>query len=107
MPSFYQTHIRPASNFENNKVADVFYSDENKPSLIWQIVRNPLYFMPDNYNKRRLRKWNRKNQTLSGQSDGNTVHEKYGFEEWAFIEIANDIRNIKNQLLAKIEEVAG
>jgi type III restriction enzyme len=34
----------------------------------------------------------------------NTVREKYGFDEWAFIEIAGDIRDIKNQLLAKIGE---
>lgn len=35
----------------------------------------------------------------------NAVREKYGFDEWAFIEIANDIRDIKNQLLAKISDL--
>jgi type III restriction enzyme len=32
----------------------------------------------------------------------NAVKDKYGYDEWHFIEIANDIRNIKNQLLEKI-----
>lgn len=32
----------------------------------------------------------------------NAVREKYGYPEWHFIEIANDIRNIKNQLRDKI-----
>ncbi|MGB4571915.1 MAG: DEAD/DEAH box helicase family protein [Rectinemataceae bacterium] len=34
----------------------------------------------------------------------NAVREKYGWDEWAFIEVANDIRYIRNQILAKIEE---
>lgn len=33
----------------------------------------------------------------------NSVREKYGYDEWKFIEIANDIRNIKNQLTEVIE----
>jgi len=32
----------------------------------------------------------------------NAVREKYGWDEWRFIEIANDIREIKNQLIAGI-----
>jgi hypothetical protein len=36
----------------------------------------------------------------------NAVREKYGYDEWAFIEIANDIRDIKNQLIAKIGELS-
>ena len=32
----------------------------------------------------------------------NAVKDKYGYDEWHFLEIANDIRNIKNQLLDKI-----
>ena len=35
----------------------------------------------------------------------NAVREQYGFPEWQFIEIANDIRDIKNQLTAKISGV--
>lgn len=33
----------------------------------------------------------------------NAVKEKYAYEEWHFIEIANDVRNIKNQLIDKIK----
>lgn len=32
----------------------------------------------------------------------NALREKYQYPEWHFIEIANDIRNIKNQLIEKI-----
>ncbi len=35
----------------------------------------------------------------------NAVADKYGMELWAFVEIANDIRDIKNQLLAKINSL--
>ncbi len=33
----------------------------------------------------------------------NAVREQYGYDEWRFIEIAGDIRDIKNELLAVIE----
>lgn len=32
----------------------------------------------------------------------NAVAEKYGYDRWAFMEVANDIRDIKNQILAKL-----
>lgn len=35
----------------------------------------------------------------------NAMKEKYGYEEWHFIEIANDVRNIKNQLINKIKSL--
>jgi len=35
----------------------------------------------------------------------NGVKEKYGYNEWAFIEIANDIRDIKKQLIDKINNL--
>lgn len=35
----------------------------------------------------------------------NAVRDKYGWDEWAYIEIANDIRDIQNQLVAKIESI--
>lgn len=35
----------------------------------------------------------------------NEIREKYGMEEWRFIEIANDIRNIKQQLQNLINKV--
>jgi type III restriction enzyme len=35
----------------------------------------------------------------------NAVREKYDYDEWHFIEIANDVRNIKNQLIDKIKSL--
>lgn len=46
------------------------------------------------------KKWYLENRWLPAV---NAVREKYGYDEWDFIEIANDIRDIKNQLIAKIE----
>jgi len=35
----------------------------------------------------------------------NAVKDKYEFDEWHFIEIANDVRDIKNQLINKIKSL--
>jgi type III restriction enzyme len=35
----------------------------------------------------------------------NALKEKYGYSEWHFIEVANDIRNLKNQLIEKIQSI--
>ncbi len=35
----------------------------------------------------------------------NALKEKYEYDEWHFVEIANDIRNIKNQLIEKIQNI--
>ena len=35
----------------------------------------------------------------------NAVKDKYEYDEWHFIEIANDIRNIKNELIDKINSL--
>jgi type III restriction enzyme len=35
----------------------------------------------------------------------NALKEKYEYPEWHFIEVANDIRNIKNQLIEKIQSI--
>jgi type III restriction enzyme len=35
----------------------------------------------------------------------NALKDKYGYPEWHFIEVANDIRNIKNQLIEKIQSI--
>lgn len=35
----------------------------------------------------------------------NAMKDKYGYPEWHFIEVANDIRNIKNQLIEKIQHI--
>lgn len=35
----------------------------------------------------------------------NSLKDKYNYPEWHFIEVANDIRNIKNQLIEKIQSI--
>ena len=35
----------------------------------------------------------------------NALKDKYKYSEWHFIEVANDIRNIKNQLIEKIQSI--
>lgn len=35
----------------------------------------------------------------------NALKEKYEYPEWHFIEVANDIRNIRNQLIEKIQSI--
>ena len=35
----------------------------------------------------------------------NALKDKYEYPEWHFIEVANDIRNIKNQLIEKIGSI--
>jgi len=35
----------------------------------------------------------------------NALKDKYDYPEWHFIEVANDIRNIKNQLIEKIQSI--
>ena len=35
----------------------------------------------------------------------NALKDKYEYPEWHFIEVANDIRNIKNQLIEKIQSI--
>lgn len=46
------------------------------------------------------KKWYVENRWLPAV---NAVREKYQYDEWRFIEIANDIRDIKNQIIAKIQ----
>jgi type III restriction enzyme len=50
------------------------------------------------------KRWYVENRWLSAV---NAVREKHGWAEWRFIEIANDIREIKTQLIARIRETAG
>ena len=49
------------------------------------------------------KKWYMENRWLPAV---NAVRRHYGYEEWYFIEIANDIRNIKNQLTDKIRSIS-
>ncbi len=45
------------------------------------------------------KKWYVENRWLPAV---NALKEKFEYPEWHFIEIANDIRNIRNQLIEKI-----
>ena len=36
---------------------------------------------------------------------GNAVREKYEYEEWHFLEVANDIRNTRQLLIDKIRSI--
>lgn len=49
------------------------------------------------------KKWYMENRWLPAV---NAVRRHYGYEEWYFIEIANDIRDIKNQLTDKIRSIS-
>jgi type III restriction enzyme len=48
------------------------------------------------------KKWYVENRWLPAV---NAVCETYGYDEWHFIEVANDIRDIKNQLTNKIRSI--
>jgi type III restriction enzyme len=48
------------------------------------------------------KKWYVENRWLHAV---NAVHEKYDYDKWHFIEIANDVRDIKNQLINKIKSL--
>ncbi len=49
------------------------------------------------------KKWFTENRWLPAV---NFAAHLYGWEEWHFIEIANDIRDIKNQITAKIQGIS-
>ena len=48
------------------------------------------------------KKWFVENRWLPAD---NSLKDKYNYTEWHFIEIANDIRNIKNQLRDMIKSL--
>ena len=49
-----------------------------------------------------LKKWFVENRWIPAV---NALKDKYEYPEWHFIEVANDIRNIKNQLIEKIQSI--
>ncbi len=53
-------------------------------------------------NDKAEKKWFVENRWLPAV---NSLKDKYNYPEWHFIEIANDIRNIKNQLIEKINAI--
>jgi type III restriction enzyme len=48
------------------------------------------------------KKWYVENRWLPAV---NSVREKFGYDEWHFIEVKDDIRAIKNELIEKIEQI--
>jgi type III restriction enzyme len=50
------------------------------------------------------KKWYVENRWLPAV---NSVREQFGYDEWHFIEVSDDIRDIKNELMGKIEAIAG
>lgn len=75
-------------------IARVRKKDGNMANLMIEIT---------GMNKDKVEKrWYVKNRWLHAV---NAVKEKYNYDQWAFIEIANDIRNITNQLVDKIKSI--
>lgn len=53
-------------------------------------------------NDKAEKKWYVENRWLPAV---NSLRDKYNYPEWHFIEVANDIRDIKNQIIEKIQSV--
>lgn len=64
-----------------------------------KIIKNLIIEISGMSNDKAEKKWFVENRWLPAV---NSLREKYEYPEWHFIEIANDIRNIKNQLIEKI-----
>ena len=56
-------------------------------------IKNPVFEITDSNKEKAEKKWFVENRWLPAV---NAFKEKYEYPEWHFIEIANDIRNIKN-----------
>ncbi len=69
--------------------------DGNSVNLIIEITGS-------NKDDKTLKKWFVENRWLPAV---NAVRDRYGYDEWHFIEIANDLRDIKNQLISKIKSL--
>lgn len=66
------------------------------------IVKNLIIEISGMNRNKAEKKWYVENRWLPAV---NAVKDKYNYPEWHFIEIANDIRNIKNQLIDKIASI--
>jgi len=63
------------------------------------VVKNLIIEITGMSKDKAEKKWFVENMWLPA---ANSVKEKYDYPEWHFIEVANDIRNIKNQIFEKI-----
>ncbi|MEA5139225.1 BPTD_3080 family restriction endonuclease [Arcicella rigui] len=66
------------------------------------VVKNLLIEISGMSNDKAEKKWFVENRWIPAV---NALKDKYEYPEWHFIEIANDIRNIKNQLIEKIQSL--
>lgn len=66
------------------------------------IVKNLMIEISGMSNDKAEKKWYVENRWIPAV---NALKDKYEYHEWHFIEIANDIRNIKNQLIEKIQSL--
>ena len=65
-------------------------------------VKNLMIEITGMNKEKEEKKWYVENRWLPAV---NSLKDKYGYPEWHFIEIENDIRNIRNQLIDKIAEM--
>jgi type III restriction enzyme len=63
-------------------------------------IKNLMIEVSGMSNDKAEKRWFVENRWLPGV---NALREKYQYPEWHFIEIVNDVRNIKNQLMEKIQ----
>lgn len=66
------------------------------------IVKNLMIEISGMSNDKAEKKWFVENRWIPAV---NALKDKYQYPEWHFIEISNDIRNIKNQLIEKIQHI--
>jgi type III restriction enzyme len=65
-------------------------------------IKNLLIEISGMSNDKAEKKWFVENRWLPAV---NAVKDKHEYHEWHFIEVANDIRNIRNQLIEKIQSI--
>lgn len=66
------------------------------------VVKNLIIEISGMSKDKNEKKWYVENRWLPAV---NALKDKYDYPEWHFIEVANDIRNIKNQLIEKIQSI--
>lgn len=83
---------------DKNYFSDFIVRCKGKDGTIKNLIIEISGFSKDKVEKR----WFVENRWLPAV---NAIKDKFEYPEWSFIEIANDIRNIKNQLIEKISSI--
>jgi type III restriction enzyme len=83
---------------DKNYFTDFIVQCKGKDGIIKNLMIEISGFSKDKAEK----KWFVENRWIPAV---NALKDKYEYPEWHFIEIANDIRNIKNQLIDKISSI--